>query len=173
MSRSLKSGLDNSIQTGLSGRKPPRHVTKRRFPIGISACLAATLLLSACAQVEAANGPAIGTWQGQEGVDTTATLTLYGDLKAGAGQYDISTLTNYGGSHGSDYQPWSGTWVRATKTVDGRPETIIYLKGALNDEIDRYRLDQAGILEPTSELVGRPLTRQEISVYSLYPVKGS
>ena len=175
MGRFLKTSLDELIHAALAGTMPSRHLTSRAL-IGISTCLVATLLLSACA--EAPKGPLIGTWQGQEGGNTTATLslygtqtlTLYGDLNAGAGQYDISTLTNYGGSHGSDYQVWSGSWSSVTKTIDGHPEKIIYLKGALNDEIDRYKLDQAGNLEPTSEFVGRPLTRQEISLYSMYPL---
>ncbi len=127
----------------------------------------AVLLLSACAQPQE-QGPVAGRWHGDDGRAIT-NLTLDGNLQSGTGHYTITSLTRYFGSHGSDYEPWSGIWTRDIKTLDGRPQTIIRLQGALNNQIDRYSLDRAGILEPTSELVHRPLTTREISLYSLYP----
>jgi hypothetical protein len=136
---------------------------------GPAAALMVVLGLGACAVAEPA-GPVVGRWQGEQDGPVITDLTLHGRLQDGSGRYDISTLVHNTGSLGSQYTPWSGRWVRATEEVGGDERTVIRLQGALNDEIDRYVLDSAGILEPTSDTVHRPLTREEVSLYSLYPV---
>ncbi len=73
-------------------------------------------------------------------------LTLHDHLQDKSGRYDITTLTGYGGSHGSDYTPWSGRWVRVTEEIGGRPQRVIRLQEALNDEIDRSSWSRCRIM---------------------------
>ena len=128
----------------------PQPSGTRRSRFAAVVCLMAAFMVSSCTQLQTPNDPVVGSWQGQEGAGSTASLTLYGNLQTGSGRYDISTMTVSSGSQGSTFEPWSGAWVRGTKPVNGRPQTVIYLKNALYDHIDRYSLDRAGILEPTN-----------------------
>ncbi len=149
----------------------PRAMATLMVVLGLGACAAQPMGPPDGASAAQPNGPLIGQWQGEQDGPVITQLTLRGRLQDGAGHYDITTLTHSSGSHGSRYTPWSGRWVRVTEEIGGRPQTVIRLDGALNDEIDRYILDSAGILEPTPDYVGRPLSKEEIALFSLTPLR--
>ncbi len=149
----------------------PRAIAALMVVLGLGARAAQPVGPLDAASAGQPSGALIGRWQGEQDGPVITQLTLRGSLRGGSGHYDITTLTHSSGSHGSRYEPWSGRWVRVTEEIAGRPQTVIRLQGALNDEIDRYILDSAGILEPTPDYVGRPLSKEEIALYSLTPVR--
>ena len=126
-------------------------------------------------------GPVLGYWHGEPpGPDSyvpeTVDLTLFGSRGGTTGTYliatDVRALT-IGGGEGSGLSTWSGTWTRQPEDYAGQRQSVITLHHALARDINQYAIASDGSLQPTSAYVGRPLTRQEIALFTLQPVRGT
>ncbi len=141
------------------------------------------LALTSCAEPlpPTPAGPVLGYWHGEPpgpdvAVPETVDLTLYGSRNSTTGRYEIATNirgTTFGGGFGGGLTTWSGTWTRQAEDYAGQKQSVIYLHDAPSRDINQYAIAVNGSLEPTSAYVGRPLTKEEIALYRLDPIRGT